>query len=33
MKRVLCLLSGGQQAMRTSISMSRIFCRRCGREL
>jgi hypothetical protein len=33
MKRVFCLLRGGHQPMRTSISMTRIFCRRCGREL
>ena len=33
MKRVLCLLRGGHHPMRTSISRTRIFCRRCGREL
>jgi len=33
MKRVFCLLRGGHTPMRTSISMTRIFCRRCGREL
>jgi hypothetical protein len=33
MKRVLCLLRGGHQPMRTSISRTRIFCRRCRREL
>ena len=32
MKRLLCLLRG-HHPMRTSISMTRIFCRRCGREL
>ena len=32
MKRVVCLLRG-HHPMRTSISMTRIFCRRCGREL
>ena len=33
MKQVVCLLRGGHRPMRTSISMTRIFCRRCGREL
>ena len=33
MKRVFCLLRGGHTPMRASISMTRIFCRRCGREL
>jgi len=33
MKWVLCLLRGGHTPMRTSISVTRIFCRRCGREL
>jgi hypothetical protein len=33
MNRVLCLLRGGHKPMRTSISMTRIFCRHCGREL
>jgi hypothetical protein len=33
MKRVVCLLRGGHTPMRTSISMTRIFCRRWGREL
>ena len=33
MKRVLCLLRGGHTPRRTSISATRIFCRRCGREL
>jgi hypothetical protein len=33
MKWVCCLLRGGHQPMRTSISTTRIFCRRCGREL
>ena len=33
MKRLLCLLRGGHQPMRASLSMTRIFCRRCGREL
>ena len=33
MKRVFCLLRGGHTPMRTSISVTRIFCRRCGREL
>jgi hypothetical protein len=33
MKRVCCLLRGGHKPMHTSISMTRIFCRRCGREL
>ena len=33
MKRVLCLLRGGHTPRRTSISMTRIFCSRCGREL
>ena len=33
MKRVVCLLRGGHKPMRASISMTRIFCRRCGCEL
>jgi hypothetical protein len=33
MKRVFCLLRGGHQPMRRSLSMTRIFCSRCGREL
>jgi hypothetical protein len=33
MKRVFCLLRGGHTPMRTSISVTRIFCRRCGCEL
>jgi hypothetical protein len=33
MKRVFCLLRGGHKPMRTSMSMTRIFCRQCGREL
>jgi hypothetical protein len=33
MKHVLCLLRGGHTPRRTSISATRIFCRRCGREL
>jgi hypothetical protein len=33
MKHVLCLLRGGHTPRRTSISMTRIFCSRCGREL
>jgi hypothetical protein len=33
MKRMLCLLRGGHKPMRASISMTRIFCSRCGREL
>jgi hypothetical protein len=33
MKRVFCLLRGGHTPVRTSISVTRIFCRRCGREL
>lgn len=32
MKQVICLLRG-HTPMHTSISMTRIFCRRCGREL
>ena len=32
MKQAFCLLRG-HTPMRTSISMTRIFCRRCGREL
>ena len=33
MRWVFCLLGGGHTPMRTSISTTRIFCRRCGREL
>jgi hypothetical protein len=33
MKRLLCLLRGGHKPTRASISMTRIFCSRCGREL
>lgn len=33
MKRMLCLLRGGHKPMRMSLSMTRIFCRHCGREL
>ena len=33
MKRVFCLLRGGHQPMRASLSTTRIFCRRCGCEL
>jgi hypothetical protein len=33
MKRMLCLLRGGHKPTHTSLSMTRIFCRRCGREL
>ena len=33
MKRVFCLLRGGHHPMRASLSTTRIFCRRCGREL
>jgi hypothetical protein len=33
MNWVFCLLCGGHTPMRTSISTTRIFCRRCGREL
>jgi hypothetical protein len=33
MKQMLCLLRGGHQPMRASLSTTRIFCRRCGREL
>jgi hypothetical protein len=33
MKRILCLLRGGHQPMRMPLSTTRIFCRRCGREL
>jgi hypothetical protein len=33
MKRAFCLLRGGHKPMRASLSTTRIFCRRCGREL